>query len=63
MQSQDKVCVKVFLHRSRKACWGGDFGYAEALKCNDEHPPEGAQLTEQPEAFYVSEIIEDMCAG
>ena len=34
---------------------------AEALKCNDEHPLEGAQLTEQPKAFYVSEIIEDMC--
>ena len=36
---------------------------AEALKCNDEHPPEAAQLAEQPEAFYVSEIVEDMCAG
>ena len=36
---------------------------AAALKCNDEHPPEAAHLDEQPEAFYVSEIIEDMCDG
>jgi hypothetical protein len=34
-----------------------------ALHCNDEHPPADAQLDEQPESFYVSEIIEDMCAG
>jgi hypothetical protein len=36
---------------------------ATTLKCNDEHPPEDAQLNEQPESFYTSEIIEDMCAG
>jgi hypothetical protein len=36
---------------------------AAALHCNDEHLPEDAQLDEQPESFYVSEIIEDMCAG
>ena len=36
---------------------------AVAFKCNDEHPPEAAHLDEQPEAFYVSEIIEDMCEG
>ena len=36
---------------------------ADALKCSDEHPPEDAQLNEQPESFYTSEIIEDMCAG
>ena len=36
---------------------------ADALKCNDEHPPEDAQLNEQPESFYTSEIIEDMCVG
>ena len=36
---------------------------AAAFKCNDEHPPEAAHLDEQPEAFYVSEIIEDMCEG
>jgi hypothetical protein len=30
---------------------------------NDEHPPTDAQLDEQPESFYVSEIIEDMCVG
>ena len=36
---------------------------AAALKCNDEHPPEAAHLDEQPKAFYVSEIIEDMCEG
>jgi hypothetical protein len=34
-----------------------------ALHCNDEHPPADAQLDEQSESFYVSEIIEDMCAG
>jgi hypothetical protein len=33
------------------------------LHCNDEHPPVDAQLDEQPDPFYVSEIIEDMCAG
>jgi hypothetical protein len=33
------------------------------LKCNDEHPPKDAQLNEQSESFYTSEIIEDMCAG
>ena len=36
---------------------------AAALKCNDEHPPKAAHLDEQLEAFYVSEIIEDMCEG
>jgi hypothetical protein len=36
---------------------------AIALHCNDEHPPADAQLDEQPDPFYVSEIIEDMCAG
>jgi hypothetical protein len=36
---------------------------AATLHCNDEHPPKDAQLDEQPESFYVSEIIEDMCAG
>jgi hypothetical protein len=36
---------------------------AAALHCNDEHPPADAQLDEQLESFYVSEIIEDMCAG
>jgi hypothetical protein len=36
---------------------------ADALKCNDEHPPEDAQLSEQPKSFYTFEIIEDMCAG
>jgi hypothetical protein len=35
---------------------------ATALHCNDEHPPADAQLDKQPESFYVSEIIEDMCA-
>jgi hypothetical protein len=35
---------------------------AAALHCNDEHPPADAQLDDQPDAFYVSEIIEDMCA-
>jgi hypothetical protein len=36
---------------------------AAALRCNDEHPPVDVQLDEQPDSFYVSEIIEDMCAG
>jgi hypothetical protein len=36
---------------------------AITLHCNDEHPPTDAQLDDQPDAFYVSEIIEDMCAG
>ena len=36
---------------------------AAALKCNDEHPPEAAQLDKQLEPFYASEIIEDMCEG
>jgi hypothetical protein len=36
---------------------------AAALHCNDEHPPADAQLDEQPDTLYVSEIIEDMCAG
>jgi hypothetical protein len=36
---------------------------AAALHCNDEHPPVDAQLDEQPDPFYVSEIIEDICAG
>ena len=34
---------------------------AAGLKCNDEHPPKAAHLEEQPETFYVSEIIKDMC--
>jgi hypothetical protein len=36
---------------------------AAALHCNDEHPPADVQLDEQPESFYVSEIIDNMCAG
>jgi hypothetical protein len=36
---------------------------AVALKCNDEHPPDDAQLEEQPESSYISEITKDMCAG
>jgi hypothetical protein len=36
---------------------------AAALHCNDEQPPAVAQLEDQPDAFYVSEIIDDMCAG
>jgi hypothetical protein len=36
---------------------------AVALHCNDEHPPVDAQLDDQPDAFYVSKIIEDMCAS
>jgi hypothetical protein len=36
---------------------------AAALHCNDEHPPTNAQLDDQPDPFYVSEIIEDMCAS
>jgi hypothetical protein len=36
---------------------------AAAFKCNDEHPPVDAQMDEQPESFYISEIIEDMCVG
>jgi hypothetical protein len=36
---------------------------AAALHCNDEHPLADAQLDDQPDAFYVSEIIDDMCAG
>jgi hypothetical protein len=36
---------------------------AAVLHCNDEHPPADAQLDDQSDAFYVSEIIEDMCAG
>ena len=35
---------------------------AAALHCNDEHPPANAQLDEQSESFYVSKIIDDMCA-
>jgi hypothetical protein len=34
-----------------------------ALKCNDEHPPEDAQLDKQPQSFYILEIVEDMCTG
>ena len=34
-----------------------------AFKCNDEHPPTDAQLDEQPESFYISEIIEDVCGA
>jgi hypothetical protein len=34
-----------------------------ALHCNDEQPPTDAQLDDQPESFYVSEIIDNMCAG
>jgi hypothetical protein len=26
-------------------------------------PPKNAQLDEQPESFYIPEIIEDICAG
>jgi hypothetical protein len=36
---------------------------ATALHFNDEHPPADAQLDDQPNAFYISEIIEDMCVG
>jgi hypothetical protein len=36
---------------------------AAALHCNDEQPPADAQLEDQPDAFYVFEIIDDMCAG
>jgi hypothetical protein len=36
---------------------------AIALHCNDEHPLADAQLDDQQDPFYVSEIIEDMCAG
>jgi hypothetical protein len=36
---------------------------AAALHCNDEQPPADAQLEEQPDPFYVSEIIDDMCAN
>jgi hypothetical protein len=36
---------------------------ATALKCNDEHPLEDAQLEEQSKSFYILEIIENMCAG
>jgi hypothetical protein len=36
---------------------------AVALHCSDEHPPADAQLDDQPDAFYVSKIIDDMCAG
>jgi hypothetical protein len=36
---------------------------AASLHVNDEHPPADAQLDEQSESFYVSEIIEDICAG
>ena len=33
----------------------------DALKCNDEHPSEDAQLNEQTKSFYTSEIIKDVC--
>jgi hypothetical protein len=36
---------------------------AAALKCNDDHPPVGAQMDAQPEPFYMSQIIDDMCGG
>jgi hypothetical protein len=36
---------------------------AAALHCNDEHPSADAQLDDQPNAFYVSVIIEDTCAS
>jgi hypothetical protein len=36
---------------------------AAALKCNDEHPPVEAQMDAQLESYYISKIIEDMCAG
>jgi hypothetical protein len=36
---------------------------ATALHCNNEHASADAQLDEQPDPFYVSEIVEDMCAG
>jgi hypothetical protein len=35
-------------------------GIAATLKCNDEYPPADAQLDEQLEFFYISEIIEDV---
>jgi hypothetical protein len=35
---------------------------AAALHCSDEQPRADAQLDDQPDAFYVSEIIDDMCA-
>jgi hypothetical protein len=35
---------------------------ATALHCNNEQPPVDAQLDDQPDAFYVFEIIDDMCA-
>jgi hypothetical protein len=34
-----------------------------ALKCNDEHPSVEAQMDAQLESYYISKIIEDMCAG
>jgi hypothetical protein len=36
---------------------------AAALHYNDEHLPADAQLDDQPDAFYVSKIIKDMCAS
>jgi hypothetical protein len=36
---------------------------AAALKCNDDHPPVEAQMDAQPEPFYISQIIDDMCGG
>jgi hypothetical protein len=36
---------------------------AAALKCNDDHPHVEAQMDAQPESLYISQIIDDMCAG
>jgi hypothetical protein len=36
---------------------------AAALKCNDDHLPVEAQMDAQPESFYISQIIADMCDG
>jgi hypothetical protein len=36
---------------------------AATLKCNDDHPLVEAQMDAQPEPFYISQIIDDMCGG
>jgi hypothetical protein len=51
------------LHRSGEAREVTTSDIATALHCNDEHLPADAQLDEHTESFYVSKIIEDMCAG
>ena len=38
------------------------YDIAAALHCNDEQSLADVQLNEQPESFYISEIIDDMCA-